>query len=102
MVFMFSKSPRYYFCRGSLNGEQDIWNISTCAKATNGVHYAPFPDELVERCLSVGCPKGGAVLDPFAGSGTVLRVAVRSGRPATGIDLSDKFCRFIADQLGKV
>ena len=102
MVFMFSKSPRYFFCREALKGEEDIWRISSRAKGTNGVHYAPFPDALVDRCLNVGCPVGGTVLDPFAGSGTVLRVAVRSGRPATGIDLSDKFCRFMADQLGKL
>jgi DNA modification methylase len=102
MVFMFSRSPRYYFRREALDSEEDIWNISSRAKTTNGVHYAPFPDELVERCLSVGCPPGGAVLDPFAGSGTVLRVAVRSGRPATGIDLSDKFCHFMADALARL
>ncbi len=102
MVFMFSKSPRYYFQRKALKGEEDIWNISSRRKTTNGVHYAPFPDELVERCLVVGCPEGGAVLDPFAGSGTVLRVAVGSDRPALGIDLSDKFCRFMADQLGNL
>lgn len=103
MVFMFSKSPRYYFCREALRkGEEDIWNISSRAKATNGVHYAPFPEELVDRCLKVGCASAGAVIDPFAGSGTVLRVAARSGRPALGIDLSDKFCQYMVDQLGKL
>nr|WP_281721747.1 site-specific DNA-methyltransferase [Nitrosomonas nitrosa] len=101
-IFMFSKSPMSYFSRGDLNKEEDIWNISARPKTTNGVHYAPFPDELVDRCLSVGCRVGGKVLDPFAGSGTVLRVALKSGRPATGIDLSEKFCRFISDQLVKL
>lgn len=102
MVFMFSRSPRYYFDRKALGGEEDIWNISSRPRATNGVHYAPFPEELVQRCLAVGCPSGGSVLDPFAGSGTVLRVAVASGRPALGIDLSEKFCRFMAEQLGQL
>jgi DNA modification methylase len=101
-IFLFSKSPRYFFSRKALDGDEDIWNISERPKGTNGVHYAPFPDRLVERCLGVGCPPGGAVLDPFAGSGTVLRVAVRSGRPATGIDLSDRFCRYMAEELGKL
>jgi DNA modification methylase len=101
-VFMFSKTPRYRFNRDAVKGEEDIWNISSRAKGTNGVHYAPFPDELVERCLSAGCPKKGEILDPFAGSGTVLRVAVRMGHSATGIDLNDKFCRYMADQLGKL
>lgn len=101
-IFMFSKSPRYYFSRKELNPYEDIWAISSRPKTNNGVHYAPFPDALVERCLSVGCPPHGRVLDPFAGSGTVLRVAVTSGHPTTGIDLNEKFCRYMADELVKL
>lgn len=101
-IFMFSKSPRYFFCRKALNRDEDVWTIFARPKSNRGVHYASFPDALVERCLSVGCPPGGQVLDPFAGSGTVLRVAVTRGHPATGIDLSDKFCRYMADELVKL
>lgn len=99
MVFMFTKSQRYNFDRRGLEGEEDIWTISARPKPSNGLHAAAFPDELVERCLRVGCPAGSEVLDPFAGTGTVLRVAVASGRPATGIDLSLDFCQFMAKQL---
>jgi DNA modification methylase len=53
----------------------------------------------VDRCLRAGCPPGKEVLDPFAGTGTVLRVALASGRPAAGIDLNLDFCRYMADQL---
>ena len=93
MVFMFSKSPRYFFSRKALKGDEDIWTISTRPKHAKGIHSAAFPEALVERCLSVGCPEGGSVLDPFAGCGTVLRVAAASGRSVLGIDLSEKFCR---------
>jgi DNA modification methylase len=99
MIFMFSLSPRYYFSREALGGEEDIWEISTRPKNTKGVHSAAFPEELVEKCLKVGCPEGGHVLDPFAGSGTVLRVALRSERPAVGIDLSERFCEHMAREL---
>jgi DNA modification methylase len=100
MLFMFSLSPRYHFLRAPLSGEEDIWKISSRPKNTKGVHSAAFPEELVEKCLRVGCPEGGEVLDPFAGSGTVLRVAVRSGRPAVGVDLSERFCEHMARELG--
>jgi len=99
MIFMFAKTQRYFFKRDNLAGDEDVWDISARPKPSNGLHAAAFPDELVDRCLRVGCPLGGEVLDPFAGTGTVLRVAVGSGRPATGIDLSLGFCQYMAKQL---
>jgi DNA modification methylase len=99
MLFMFSKSRQYYFNRAGLAGEEDIWKISNRPKNSKGVHSAAFPEELVEKCLQVGCPPLGHVLDPFAGSGTVLRVALRSKRPAVGIDLNERFCEHIARDL---
>ena len=102
MLFMFSKSPKYYFRRPGLKGEEDIWTISERPKGTNGLHSATFPDQLVQRCLDVGCPTGGSVLDPFAGSGTALRVALNSGHPSTGIDLSAQYCEYMATELQKL
>lgn len=99
MLFMFTKGPKYHFSREHLDGEEDIWRISKRPKHSRGVHSAAFPDELVEKCLNVGCPAGGEVLDPFAGSGTVLRVAAESGRPSVGIDLSEKFCAHIVNVI---
>lgn len=104
MLFMFSKSPRYFFDRDGLlaAGEEDIWHISERAKSSNGLHSAAFPEELVRRCLRIGCPEGGHVLDPFAGTGTVLRVALETGRPATGIDLSPRYCEFMVKYLNSI
>ena len=101
-IFLFTKSPHYYFNRDGLNGEEDIWLISSRPKHSRGVHAAAFPDELVQRCLTVGCPAKGTVLDPFAGSGTVLRVALAVGREVTGIDLSPKYCDYMVKQLRKL
>jgi len=95
-VFMFSKNPRYYFDRLQLCREEDIWTISERPTKAKGIHSAAFPDELAARCISVGCPANGTVLDPFAGSGTVLRVALKSGRTATGIDINQRFCEHMA------
>ena len=41
----------------------------------------------------------GEVLDPFAGTGTTMKVALESGRPAVGIDLKAEFCEHIAKSL---
>lgn len=82
-VFMFAKNRNYYFNRAAIKNiivEEDVWTIAAKPKSTNGLDTAPFPDELVQRCLELGCPAGGTVLDPFAGSGTTLRVAALSRR----------------------
>ena len=104
-VFMFVKNRRYFFNRQPLidqKVEEDMWTIVARPKPTNGVDTAPFPDQLVERCLEIGCPEGGTVLDPFAGAGTTLRVAALSGRPATGIDLNLSFCAYMVGELRKL
>jgi len=100
-VFMFAKDRKYYFNRQAvLNIEvgEDVWTISARPKSTNGLDTAPFPDELVERCLDLGCPPSGSVLDPFAGGGTTLRVAVTSGRSATAIELNPSFCKYMVSK----
>lgn len=99
-IFMFVKGRKYYFDRSVLEAEEqeDMWTIVARPKATH-LGTAPYPDELVQRCLDVGCPPDGSVLDPFAGGGTTLRVAVRSGRSVTGIDINPEFCQFMIDEL---
>jgi len=103
-IFMFAKSRKYYFNREVLVDEdqEDMWTIEARPEPTNGISTAPFPDELVQRCLDVGCKPGGYVLDPFAGAGTTLRVALQSGRSATGIELSRQFCEYMITQLQKL
>jgi DNA modification methylase len=101
-VFMFVKQRHYYFNRAALadvNLEEDVWTIQARPRPSNGLDTAPYPDDLVVRCLDLGCKPGGAVLDPFVGSGTTLRVAVTSGRHATGIELNESFCEYVAAQM---
>lgn len=100
MIFMFSKSRTYHFSRKALRDymEEDVWSIPTRSKAGR-VHTAVFPPALVQRCLEIGCTKTGRVLDPFAGSGTVLKVALEMGHDAVGIDLNQSYCEMMATEL---
>jgi DNA modification methylase len=92
-VFMFVKDRHYYFKREPIKDEEDVWQIPDKPNSiSRGKHTAAFPDKLVQRCLDIGCKEGGSVLDPFAGSGTTLRVSLESGRPAAGVDLSTEYC----------
>ena len=66
--------------------KRSVWTIATMPYS--GAHFATMPEKLVEPCILAGCPRGGLVLDPFVGSGTVLAVAERLGRRGVGTDLS--------------
>jgi len=103
-LFMFVKSRKYYFKKDNLpndNWAEDVWNIAPRPKTNGSLDTAPFPDELVERCLTVGCKPSGTVLDPFCGSGTTLRVARKSGHPSIGIDLNRDFCEYAVQSLSR-
>jgi DNA modification methylase len=55
---------------------------------------------LIERCIKLSTPEGGAVLDPFAGTGTTLRVCKRINRNCTLIEINKSFCEEISREHG--
>lgn len=99
VVFILARGPTYYFNRKALRGEEDVWTLSARSPGKAYRHAAPFPEALVERCLACGCRPGGLVLDPFAGSGTTLRVALQRRSPALGIELNPEYCEMAVRRL---
>lgn len=77
---------------------RSVWTIAT--RPYHGSHFATFPPELAERCILAGCPKGGTVLDPFAGSGTTGMVATGQGRNAVLIELNPDYAELIRERIG--
>jgi DNA modification methylase len=47
-------------------------------------------------------PVPSTVLDPFAGSGTTLAVALELGRRAIGVDCSSEYLRLAQQRIGHV
>ncbi|CAG0985987.1 Modification methylase MboII [Phycisphaerales bacterium] len=75
----------------------DCWSIPT--RGTQFPHPAIFPEALCERPISAGCPVGGIVLDPFAGSGTACVVAKRLGRRYLGFEVNPIFADYARQRL---
>ena len=67
-----------------------------------GAHFAVFPEKLVEPCVLAGCPEGGTVLDPFAGSGTTGVVALKNGRRFLGIELNEDYVEMARKRIDEV
>jgi hypothetical protein len=55
-------------------------------------YLGKFIPQLVEILLDRYVPRGGRVLDPFAGSGTTLVQSLEGGRAATGVDVAAFNC----------
>lgn len=125
-IFLLSKSDRYYFDAAAISepiaeinvtrylksfggkgyrnevpnlrrNKRDVWTIGT--GGFKGAHFAVFPEKLVEPCILAGCPEGGLVLDPFAGSGTTGVVAKCLARDFIGIELNPEYCRMADERI---
>jgi site-specific DNA-methyltransferase (adenine-specific) len=70
--------------------DSDLWLESrVCGTFKERVgHVTQLPLALVERIVKVASNPGEVVLDPFAGSGTVLAACRRLGRRGVGIELN--------------
>ena len=74
-----------------------VWTVGT--SGFRGAHFAVFPEKLIEPCILAGCPEGGTVLDPFAGSGTTGVVAKRLRRDFIGCEINPDYAQMAADRI---
>jgi len=69
----------------------DFWAITTKPNSTN--HYASYNSQLIDKPIIAGCPKGGTILDPFAGTGTTLVRAMQLERKGIGIEGNPEYAK---------
>lgn len=65
------------------------------------VNETQKPEDIVAPLLQYSVPEGGLVLDCFAGSGTTLAVARKTGRRAIGIEKRESQCQRIVERLSQ-
>jgi DNA modification methylase len=68
-------------------------------KAEERGHPAKFPEALCEEFIRFFTHAGETVLDPFAGTGSTLLAALRTGRIGYGIELNPEFARLAAERI---
>lgn len=77
--------------------KRSVWTVTT--QPFKGAHFAVFPPRLITPCILAGCPAGGVVLDPFAGSGTTGLVAAELGRCARLIEINPTYCELAVERI---
>lgn len=65
-------------------------------------HRTQLHEGFVRQCLRMSTPEHGCVLDPFAGTGTTMRVAIAEGFNCDTIETSAGYCQEIAAENGLV
>jgi len=69
----------------------DVWRMSMLQPADKVEptgYPTQKPEALMERILEAAAPKGSLVFDAFAGSGSLLAVAAKTGRRFIGADIN--------------
>jgi DNA modification methylase len=82
--------------------ERDLWfsqvwdDIRGAPQDRLGRRTGAFPARLAERLVRMFSVRGDTVLDPFAGTGTTVRVAAGLGRHAVGVEWDPAVYRALA------
>lgn len=86
--------------RRGLRNKRSVWTLGP--EPFKGSHFATFPTALVEPCILAGCPKGGIVLDPYGGSGTVGAVALATHRRAILCELNPDYASLVPRRINEI
>ena len=94
---------KYYRQRNNMRGANpgDVWEFSHVhySNPNRQNHPTQKPEGLIERIVLASSNANDVVLDPFAGSGTTLRVCQQLDRSAIGFELNPDYVELITNRL---
>jgi DNA modification methylase len=75
----------------------DWWEINQVKNVSkkDNPHPCPIPYELAKRIILLTVPEKGLVIDPFAGSGTILQAAKDTGREYLGFEIDKTYYEYM-------
>lgn len=82
----------------------DWWEINQVKNVSkkDNPHPCPIPYELAKRIILISTVPGDTVIDPFAGSGTVLKAAKDTGRNYIGFEIDKEYYEYSIKYLETV
>lgn len=116
-ILMFTKHPKkfvfnlddiripqkYYRSVNNMRGANpgNVWEFSHmhyCNKNRKS-HPTQKPEGLYERMILASSNEGDTILDPFSGSGTLLRVCQQTNRKGIGIEVNPEYIEMTNERL---
>lgn len=96
---------KYYRSVNNMRGANpgNVWEFSHMhyCNRNRKQHPTQKPEGLYERMILASSREGDLVVDPFAGSGTCLRVCQQLGRSCIGIDSNPEYVRMTKERLAE-
>lgn len=92
--------PKYYYDLSEAGTSHDVQKVNVVPGKYK--HSASFPPRLIEPRIRSSCPLDGIVLDPFAGVGTALEVALEAGRRVIGFEINRRFLSMANHRLQNI
>lgn len=96
---------KYYRSVNNMRGANpgNVWEFSHMhyCNRNRQEHPTQKPEGLFERMVLASSNEGDTVLDPFVGSGTLLRVCQQTGRNGIGIDINPEYIEMTNNRLNE-
>lgn len=82
----------------------DWWEINQVKNVSkkDNPHPCPIPYELAKRIIETTTNKGDLIIDPFAGSGTILKAAKDLGRRYLGFEIDKEYYKYAIKSLKEI
>jgi len=82
-------------CDRETKDAENVWTICPTKAKDAQNHPAVFPEQLVNDHIISWSNEGDIVYDPFMGSGTTAKMAVKNNRRWIGSEISSEYCEII-------
>ncbi len=96
---------KYYRSINNMRGANpgDVWEFSHIhyCQENRQNHPTQKPEGLMERMILASSNENDLVIDPFAGSGTTLRVCQQLNRNCLGVELNSEYVKMVESRLNE-
>ena len=82
---------------------RSVWNdVSSSRGKSHLIHGATYPEKLCTRLIKMYSKENDIVLDPFLGTGTTAKAALKGKRDAIGIELTEKYYKIAQNEINSI